>query len=307
MPISFSRPSTRDARGAGVTAVLGPTNTGKTHLAIERMLAHSSGMIGLPLRLLAREVYNKCVEKRWRGAGRAHYRRREDQAAEPALLGLDPGGDAARPRCVVRRDRRNSARRRSRTRACVHRPHAQPARPRRDAGARRGDHAQHGGEAASGREHPVAPAPLDAELRGREEIDAPAAPLRHRGVLGGRSVCDRRIDPPPARRCRRGSRLALARAPATRRSRSTSRAMWIIWSRPTRSAWGSISTSIMWRSRPTANSTATSSASSTPPNSARSRAVPAARCATARSAPPAAARRSSPNWCSNWRATPSIP
>ena len=63
MPISFSRPSTRDARGAGVTAVLGPTNTGKTHLAIERMLAHSSGIIGLPLRLLAREVYNRCVEK----------------------------------------------------------------------------------------------------------------------------------------------------------------------------------------------------------------------------------------------------
>src|SRR6476469_5558313 len=47
------------APGAGVTAVLGPTNTGKTHLAIERMLAHSSGVIGLPLRLLAREVYNK--------------------------------------------------------------------------------------------------------------------------------------------------------------------------------------------------------------------------------------------------------
>ncbi len=50
-------------RGAGVTAVLGPTNTGKTHLAIERMVAHSSGLIGLPLRLLAREVYNKVVEK----------------------------------------------------------------------------------------------------------------------------------------------------------------------------------------------------------------------------------------------------
>ncbi len=42
-----------------VTAVLGPTNTGKTHLAIERMLGHESGLIGLPLRLLAREVYNK--------------------------------------------------------------------------------------------------------------------------------------------------------------------------------------------------------------------------------------------------------
>lgn len=49
--------------GAGVTAVLGPTNTGKTHLAIERMLAHSSGVIGLPLRLLAREVYNKIVAR----------------------------------------------------------------------------------------------------------------------------------------------------------------------------------------------------------------------------------------------------
>ena len=44
-----------------VTAVLGPTNTGKTHLAIERMCAHSSGMIGFPLRLLAREVYDRVV------------------------------------------------------------------------------------------------------------------------------------------------------------------------------------------------------------------------------------------------------
>ena len=65
MPISFSSPTNRDsgARGAGVTAVLGPTNTGKTHLAIERMLGHSSGIIGLPLRLLAREVYNKVAER----------------------------------------------------------------------------------------------------------------------------------------------------------------------------------------------------------------------------------------------------
>ena len=44
-----------------VTAVLGPTNTGKTHYAIERMLAHRTGVIGLPLRLLAREVYDKIV------------------------------------------------------------------------------------------------------------------------------------------------------------------------------------------------------------------------------------------------------
>ncbi|HXS08042.1 MAG TPA: helicase-related protein, partial [Rhizomicrobium sp.] len=58
------------AKAAGapkVSAILGPTNTGKTFFAIERMLAHKSGMIGLPLRLLAREVYDRVV--RLRGAG----------------------------------------------------------------------------------------------------------------------------------------------------------------------------------------------------------------------------------------------
>ncbi|WP_188771772.1 helicase-related protein [Novosphingobium endophyticum] len=58
---------TVSARGdtpSGVKAVLGPTNTGKTHLAIERMCAHSSGAIGFPLRLLAREVYDRvCAIK----------------------------------------------------------------------------------------------------------------------------------------------------------------------------------------------------------------------------------------------------
>jgi ATP-dependent RNA helicase SUPV3L1/SUV3 len=65
MAFSSSAPTFSNGRapGAGVTAVLGPTNTGKTHLAIERMLAHSSGVIGLPLRLLAREVYNKAVDR----------------------------------------------------------------------------------------------------------------------------------------------------------------------------------------------------------------------------------------------------
>ena len=50
-----------------VKAVLGPTNTGKTHLAMERLLAHSSGIIGFPLRLLARENYDRMVAKK--GAG----------------------------------------------------------------------------------------------------------------------------------------------------------------------------------------------------------------------------------------------
>ena len=57
MPINY------ETRSRNVTAVLGPTNTGKTHLAIERMLGHNTGLIGLPLRLLAREVYDKIVAR----------------------------------------------------------------------------------------------------------------------------------------------------------------------------------------------------------------------------------------------------
>lgn len=48
-------------RHGRVVAVLGPTNTGKTHLAVERMLGHPTGVIGLPLRLLAREIYDRIV------------------------------------------------------------------------------------------------------------------------------------------------------------------------------------------------------------------------------------------------------
>lgn len=53
----------RDGYGR-VLAVLGPTNTGKTHLAVERMLGHRTGVIGLPLRLLAREIYDRVVAAR---------------------------------------------------------------------------------------------------------------------------------------------------------------------------------------------------------------------------------------------------
>jgi ATP-dependent RNA helicase SUPV3L1/SUV3 len=61
----MSRPlsSSGQMYGRSVTAVLGPTNTGKTHLAIERLLAHDVGIIGLPLRLLAREVYDQIVAR----------------------------------------------------------------------------------------------------------------------------------------------------------------------------------------------------------------------------------------------------
>ncbi len=46
-----------------IIALLGPTNTGKTHIAIEKMLEYETGIFGLPLRLLAREIYDKCVDK----------------------------------------------------------------------------------------------------------------------------------------------------------------------------------------------------------------------------------------------------
>ena len=49
--------------GSRLVAVLGPTNTGKTHRAITRMLEHPSGMIGLPLRLLAREIYDRITRE----------------------------------------------------------------------------------------------------------------------------------------------------------------------------------------------------------------------------------------------------
>jgi len=53
--------SPRSFKASPVTAILGPTNTGKTHLAVERMMGHRDGVIGLPLRLLAREVYERVV------------------------------------------------------------------------------------------------------------------------------------------------------------------------------------------------------------------------------------------------------
>jgi len=75
------RPAAPSPEGGRITAVLGPTNTGKTHFAIERMLAHRSAMIGLPLRLLAREVYDKVV--RVKGAADAALITGEEKIVPP--------------------------------------------------------------------------------------------------------------------------------------------------------------------------------------------------------------------------------
>ena len=64
----MQRPNTPAGARSRITAVLGPTNTGKTHMAMERMLGHASGMIGFPLRLLARENYDRAVRVKGRDA-----------------------------------------------------------------------------------------------------------------------------------------------------------------------------------------------------------------------------------------------
>jgi len=67
--------------GTRITAVLGPTNTGKTHFAIERMLAHKSGIMGFPLRLLARENYDRVVAVK--GAGKVALITGEERIVPP--------------------------------------------------------------------------------------------------------------------------------------------------------------------------------------------------------------------------------
>ena len=61
-----------------VIALLGPTNTGKTFVAIEKMLKYESGIFGFPLRLLAREVYDKCVSEVGSNKSCINYRRRKN-------------------------------------------------------------------------------------------------------------------------------------------------------------------------------------------------------------------------------------
>ncbi len=206
MPISFSSPVARDARarGAGVTAVLGPTNTGKTHLAIERMLAHSSGIIGLPLRLLAREVYNKVAERAGPEAVALITGEEKIKPANPrfwvstveamprdldvAFVAIDEvqlGADLERGHVFT--DRMLNRRGREETLVL---------------GA--ADRAADGRAVAAGRPCAHQAAAVALGVCRREEDHAPAAPLRRRRLLVRGGLCHRRADPPSARRRRRG-------------------------------------------------------------------------------------------------------
>ena len=119
---------------ARLTAVLGPTNTGKTHLAMERLIGHRSGMIGFPLRLLARENYDRLVKVK--GPAQVALVTGEEKIIPPGaryFVCTVESMPVDRPR-RVRRDRRDPARRRFRARPHLHRPAAACARPRRDHG-----------------------------------------------------------------------------------------------------------------------------------------------------------------------------
>ena len=186
------------------TAVLGPTNTGKTHLAIERMLGHESGMIGLPLRLLAREVYDKIAARI--GADSVGLITGEEKIkperarfwvctveamprdVDVDFLAIDEVQLAGDPeRGHVFTDRLLHSRGRSETLLLG-------AQTMREAIA----------DLVPGANFISRPRLSKLTYAGAEEDHSPAAALRRRGVLRGRGLFDRRAHPTPARR--RGSR-----------------------------------------------------------------------------------------------------
>ena len=168
-------------------------------------------MIGLPLRLLAREVYNKVVDRVGRGERRADHRRGEDQAAEPALLGLPPsrrcraisivafvaideiqlGADLERGHVFT--DRMLNRRGREETLvlgAATMRPLIEKLLPGANIVQR--------------------PRLSQLTFAGEKKLTRLPRRTRHRRVLGRRGLRHRRADPPPARRRRGGARRAVA-------------------------------------------------------------------------------------------------
>ena len=195
--------------GRDVTALLGPTNTGKTHRAVERMLEHASGMIGLPLRLLAREVYDRIRAKR--------------SALSVALV---TGEEKQRfPRavywvCTVEAmpvDNRavflavDEVQLAARASAATSSPPASSSARGRDVVPRRRDHARVLSRARAGRQIVTHPRLSRSRMPARA---AHAPPPTHAVVaFSAAGLRDRRADPPPqGRRCRRPRRALAAHA-----------------------------------------------------------------------------------------------
>ena len=135
-----------------VTALLGPTNTGKTYLAIERMLDAPDRDDRLPAAAAGAGELRPRRGAAGAGGGRARHRRGAHRPAEAVLLDVHGRGDAPRPEGGLPRRGRGPARRRPRARPRLHRPHPARAGPPRDVAPRR-------------RDHPAAPPPAPARTR----------------------------------------------------------------------------------------------------------------------------------------------
>ena len=198
-----------------VTALLGPTNTGKTHLALERMLTHASGMIGFPLRLLARENYDRVVALRGPSSGRARHGRGAHRPEAAGLLDVHGRGDAARPAHGLPGGRRGPARRRPRARPRLHRADPERARAARDVADRRRD--DRGRCSRSCCRTPRSPRrPRLSTLRYAEPKRSASCPPRSARdrVLGARALRGGRA--PAPRAGRRRARVRRALRPRTR-------------------------------------------------------------------------------------------
>ena len=259
-----------------VSAVLGPTNTGKTHYAVERMLAHRTGVIGLPLRLLAREVYDRIVSLR--GPSVVALVTGEERIVPPRAawwvstveaMPVDIGAD------FLAVDEIQLCGDPDRGHIFTDRLlHARGLQETLFLGAetmRRADREPRSRPAA----HP-ARALLAAELHRPAQDQPDAAAERRRRLLGGGRLRHRRAPAPAEGRRGGGDGRALARAPATPRWRSTRTATWTTSSPPTPSAWGSTSTSPTSPSPASSSSTAAATATSPRASSPRSPAAPGA-------------------------------
>ena len=209
------RESERADSESRLCALLGPTNTGKTHRAIERMLefdARRDGAAAAPAR--ARGVRPR-EHARGRASGGAGHGRRKARPGAAALLDLHHRGDAARAArraaCGLRRGRRDPAGRAPRARSRVHRSPAARARPRRDL-----VHGlEHGRRPWCARSCPrlrVTQLPRLSQLdaHGTELAAHAAATQRRRRVQHARGVRAGRCAAPSARRRGGGARRALA-------------------------------------------------------------------------------------------------
>src|SRR4029078_6443639 len=184
-----------------VIALLGPTNTGKTYHAVERLLAHRTGMIGFPLRLLARQNYDRLVQLR--GADAVALITGEERIVPAApryfvctveampldrrveLLAVDEVQLAA---ARARGGGRGPARRRPRAGPRLHRPAAAGPGHGRDDVPGRGDHQAPPAPARAGGLLHHARAALHPDLRRAQEAGPAAAAQRDRGLLAGRPL-----------------------------------------------------------------------------------------------------------------------